>query len=196
MWLVMTAHAFELVGGLGYAQVVNDPFYTPRGPAARLEARPVDWLGVGAAGGWYPYGGEDTWSPLAKSLLHEQSISPDVSSITSSLGVLVTVAPFRGVVGSWSSRVGLTAGVGAVHTVDDLVALQAVGEPQFEATSEQFHPFGSVGVFGELRRGVWGGRLGIDRMSYVEVIGTETKEDKNPVWVGMELALWPQVRTR
>ncbi len=197
MWLLMAAvQAFELAGGLGYAQVVNDPFFTSRGLSARLEARPLDWLGVGATGGWYPYGGIDTWSPLSKSLLSGYAVAPDVSAMNSSLGGVVTVSPFRGVVGSWSTRVGLSAGIGAVHTSDDLEAFQAQGEPRFEATRDQFHLYGSMGLFGEVRRGAWGGRLRMDRMSYVEVIGTETTEDKNPVWLGVDLAFWPQVKTR
>lgn len=196
LWFTSTVCAFELVAGAGYSQVVNDPFYTSRGLTAQVEARPLDWLGVGATGGGYLYPGADGWSPLAKSLVSQYSVAPDVSAMTSTLGAVVTLAPFRGVVGSWSTRVGLSAGVGAVHTEDDLEALQAVGEPQFEATASQFHPYGSVGLFGELRRGAWGGRVRLERMSYVEVIATETKEDKNPLWLGAEIAWWPLTKER
>jgi len=193
---IALCQAAEIVFGVGYAQVVNDPFYTSRGATARAEVRPLDWLGVGVDGGVYPYRGFDGWNALAKQLVSDHSVVPDVSPMKYTLGAVATVAPLRGTLGTWSSRVGLVAGVGAVRTDDDLEALQAEGEPAFEETELQFHPYGQLGLFGEVRHDVIGGRLRLERMMYTEVVGSELEEQKNPVWLSLEVAFWPRTGRR
>lgn len=192
MWWIACAMATEVGVSLGLAHTANDPFVNTAALTLDAEIRPVDWLGFALAGAVMPVmrdGGEADWTPFAHTIV-DAGLAPDVSRMTMEGAFRTVLTPVRGTVGSLSTRVGLLAGVGLVATRDDLTLLRVEGSPTYTATAKEWHPAGLVGFLGEVRYGSWGGRLSVERHSYVERVGSSVDERKNPIWIGVAVTRW------
>jgi hypothetical protein len=188
--LVPGACAAEVGVSAGVQAVTNDPFVVPAAVSLGVEVRPADWFGIGVTGLLSPAAGQSAWTPLMHTMYDDWKVSPDISRMSQAVALRGSVTPLRGTVGTLTTRVGIEAGIGFVHTRDDLDLLQAQGEPDYEATADEVHPAGLIGVVGEVRSGAWGGRLRIERMGYEETVGRTVQESKDLLWVGFELTRW------
>lgn len=174
---------------LGLTYNWDDPFVRPVGLHASVGLALRPWISARFTGAWLPISGEASWKPLTTQLIEEPRVSPDLSYMTGLGAAEVQISPARGASGGWERALGLTAGVGFVHTADDLALQGGAGDPSFEATASELHPTGSYGLAGELWRGAWGARLRLERVYYVEWVASEVRERKTPTWIALE-ATW------
>jgi hypothetical protein len=184
-----TAQAVQLGFATGHGVVVNDPFVVRQGPTMRLLFLPKPWLVASLNSGFTPLISDSDKTRLADHLIYEHQLAPDLSRIHMRHDLTVALMPKAGRLGGWQAHVGPYAGLGVVHTYDDLELLQVAGVPEFEATREEFHATTIYGLGAELRRDVFGLGVRLERQNYTEVVGTTTLETKQTGWVMME-ASW------
>lgn len=180
------AGAVELSPRVGIESSFGDPFVVRRGVRAGLDVAPLEWFSLGVDGGWCPLVGESDLTALSRSL-SARSVSPDVSRLDAHVGLYASVTPLAAHSGLWSSSLGLYGGVGVVHTVDDLEMLQAVGDPEAEATAVELHPSARIGLRGEVSRDRVVVGLRLERESYRELILSTTKEERAALFVGVDV---------
>lgn len=177
---------------VGYDVGYNDPFALRHGPRLSAGFTAFEQLDVQFGATWFPLAeGEGCdnadWTPRACGLLSQAAVAPDISRISARGGASVAWLPLR-TSGAWSTGAGLSVAAGAVYTVDDLVAAQAVGEPSAEATAEEWHPYYGGGLVTDLHAAHLGFRARIEVIRYAEtVIGVV--EEKNPAFLGID-AYW------
>jgi len=185
MIAMLIASQFLLMSGLEL--VANDPFVSRWGPALGLEYRPTEWLGIQAAGGYYPNLGESAWSPLMQQLVDENQVTPGISRITSRERLAVQWIPVRTASETVQSEVGLFMGGGLTQTLDDLALL---GVPKGSRDTErQSHPTFSWGVTASVRKDRIGFRVRFEESRYREDFAG-SQEKKVPVWFGADFVLW------
>lgn len=188
--LLPAALAAGPVLGAGAEATVNDPFWQTSGVRAAADVTLRPWLRLGLSGGLYP--GVVAQERALTSQLVDYGITPDISRMGWRAAGQLTVLPLRQVSGERERVLGAVVGMGAVYTEDDLERLQAVGDPEAEATARQLHPITHVGLIGEVWWGDWGGRLRMERSAYTEVIFEVVQESKVPAWVGVDIIRrWP-----
>lgn len=187
--LPCTAQAVELGFATGHGVVVNDPFVVRQGPTMRFLFLPRPWLVASINSGFTPLISENDRTWLADALIYEHQIAPDISRIHMWHDLTIAFTPRAGRLGSWHAHVGPFAGVGVVHTYDDVELIQGTGNPEYEATREEFHATTIYGLGAELRREVFGLGVRLERQNYTEVVGTTTLETKRTGWVMLE-ASW------
>ncbi len=184
-----TAQAVGFGFAVGHELVVNDPFVTRHAPGARFMVAPWPWLEASIHGAFAPHFGEGDWTAQTRGLVEELHIAPDLSRIRQRGDLTISFLPAMGELGPFETRVGPYAGVGAVRTQDDLELLQVQGNPEFEATWEEWHAATIFGLSAELRLDSFGLGVRIERQHYTEVVGTTTLETKKTAWAAME-ASW------
>jgi len=90
--------------------------------------------------------------------------------------------------GSARVSTGLGVGVGLISTSDDLKALGDDSDAA-KATENQDHFAWTMSLQSEATWGGIGIRLRMDRLTYTEVIGSDTEEKKSPVCISLGLLL-------
>lgn len=180
----------------GFETVTNDPFLNRTGVRLGTSIAPAPWVEFGPSFIFFPIlgnGGENDadWKPLAKQLLTENSVSPDISKMDWELQAVVRVRAVSYETGAWTFAIGALAGAAAVHTQDDPIALQVdPGDPAFSATANQVH-FGPVaGLYWDALSGNFGLRFRAEKVGYIETIYSTTLEMKNNMVVGAEMLTW------
>lgn len=187
---VGAAHAGSALG-LSVAQVVNDPFIARRFVQAHgtlaLAPRISTELAVGVA----PRSDTGDWTALSHQMVEENGVAPDLSRIMQSLTLVARIDPVALESGRGRTRMGMTVGAGAVRTVDDLEALQRVGDDRAESTQVQVHPAGVVGIVGEHWWGRHGIRVDATSVRFIEVVSADVLEmkDNHLLGIGWVVAL-------
>jgi hypothetical protein len=188
-----TAAAGEL--SVGAFTTLNDPFLRTRGLAGGVQlplmagsvAPPVH---LGVRGSWSPRLRDDDWTPLTTQLVTENSVSPDISRLSWTAMLVGEVPLFRSPHPEGHVDLRLHGGLGWVSTVDDLDALQAVGEERAESTQFQRHTASLYGLSTVVQpsRGP-GLRVCVEWVDYVETVNATTLEVKGLLRVGLEAQL-------
>ncbi len=181
--------------GAGFDLSTNDPFVSRAGARVDVHVAVGPLVEFTAQGVFYPVLGEGgcddpDWTALSCQLIEENSVSPDISRLTGRGTALLTLWPLRGGDGDWSTGVGFSAGWGVVTTTDDLVALQAEGVPEAEATAEELHTGPAAGMVGEVRNERVGFRLGLTHLAWVETVKSTTMENKSLVLLAAGVDVW------
>lgn len=191
MWLlaVSLAHAAPPSLSLGAETLVNDPFLNTTALTLGVGLEPLSWLTVGSrvASSQLLDPRFSDVKPLTSQLA--PGYSPDLSRVVWRGSVTATAWPLSLQQGAVHGRVGVTSGVGLVHTQDDLDAIHGQGDPLAEATERQTHPTPVFGLAGELGRGRVGLGVHLEVTPYAEVIQSSVVEDKNTLWAGAALVL-------
>ncbi len=169
--------------------VANDPFLNRYIVNVLADYHVTEIFGIEAQLGYAPIlgdGGEDDpdWKPLSKQLLLENSVSPDISKLTTHGHVGLTFSPIygKGAVGRRIINFDIYGGfgLGFTATSDDLVALQAVNEPDALNTQKQVHPTTVINVGARVAfNQTIAARIEGKSMSYIEVVNSSTLEMKN-----------------
>ncbi len=171
----------------GYEQVINDPFLVARGARAGVGYTVLPWLEAEVGAAVHPQWDRVGWTRTTRQLVDDYEVSPDLSPIQGRAHVLALAWPLSVERGALTSRLGALAGVGAVRTVDDLEAIDAVNDVQAEATWKQWHPATSWGLAGEIGGEATRLRVRLERSPYVETIRSTTDEHRRVWWVGSEV---------
>jgi len=184
---------------LGAERTWNDPFTRATGLRMTAATEPLPWLRLGVTGGAYLGGESQTRSALARQLVYDYQLGPPMSPILGRGLGEVTWIPVRSTEGPLRESLGFTMGFGAVFTDDDTEALGVDPnsddfEQLYEAYDRELHPTIQLGLVGELRGEVWGVRLRLERLRYVEIVGGDYENDKAPTWLGAELAWYTGAR--
>lgn len=186
--LAASASAAAIVLGTGLETSFNDPFVTTVGTRVSGSIELAPWVRVGASGGLYPHLGVTRLTRLTTNLSSEVQIMPDISDIRWRGMGRVAITPLRQSDGVRSRVFGGYAEAGLIHTVDDLDAIQGVGDPIAEDTAKQLHPTVAYGIIGEVWWSErWGGRLRMERSLYTEVVMSTVEESRSPSWVGLDV---------
>ena len=179
----------ELGATLGF--VSNDPFLNRYILNAVYDRHLTEVFAVELQLGYSPIfgGGDDPstdpdWKKLSKQLLLENSVSPDISELTTHGSVGLAFSPIYGKVAVGKSIIAFDIygmfGGGLVQTKDDLRALQAVGDADAIATEKQLHP--TTVIAGGVRVAfspTVAARVEGKSMSYIETVNSTTLEMKN-----------------
>ena len=177
-----------LTGGMEFTG--NDPFVTRRGHRIGVEYAPRPQVRFGLSGAWYPDLGEGNWTPLTSQLVTENHIAPDISLMPGQVRGTPRVVPFIPPTGILEAHTGAYGALGAVHTEDDLEALQQVDDPWAQATASQNHPTATWGVFSEIGGDTVRGRLRFERTTYIEAVSSTTLEMKSNMMWALEVTVW------
>ncbi len=183
----MKLHRYEVGPSIGF--VANDPFLNRYIIGGVFDYHVTEVFAIEAQVGYAPIlggGGCDDpdWKPLSCQLLEKNSVSPDISRLTAHGSLGLQFAPIYGKAAVGDKIIAFdiygTFGAGVTNTVDDLVALQAVGVEEAELTENQVHPTTTIGggariAFSELLAF----RTEVKSMTYIEVVKSETLEMKN-----------------
>ncbi len=188
MLLPRSAWALELGVALGSEATINDPFVQRVGPGLRLLVAPREGLEVALHGAICPRFGDPDHKALTTELIEEFHVAPDISLIRHRLDSTLALYPLAGGLGDWQRRAGVYAGMGLVHTWDDLEVVGAYDQPEWLATEDQWHVATVYGLAGELRREALGVGLRMERQHYTEVVGTEYLETKKTTWLAVEVS--------
>lgn len=182
------AYALPWTATIGADLGVNDPYVVRRGARAAAELAPVDWFRVGASAAWYPNLDQADYTQATRDLL-ELNVAPDISRITAAGQLYGVVMPLHVTYRSVRTSIGAEAGVALVSTTDDLALIRAEDDPDFVATEHERHPAAVLGVRGEAVIGSTVLQVRVTRTSYRELVGGETREDKTPIFIGIDLGL-------
>lgn len=183
----MKLHRYEVGPSVGF--VANDPFLNRYIIGGVFDYHATEVFAIEAQVAYAPIlgdGGCDDpdWKPLSCQLLEKNSVSPDISRLTAHGSVGLQFAPIYGKAAVGNKIIAFdiygTFGAGFTATSDDLVALQAEGVPEAEATAEQIHPTTNIGggariAFSELLAL----RTEVKSMTYIETVKSTTLEMKN-----------------
>lgn len=178
---------YEIGPSIGF--VANDPFLNRYIIGAVFDYHATEIFAIEAQLGYAPIlgdGGCDDpdWKGLSCQLLEENSVSPDISRLTAHGNLGLAFSPIYGKASVGRNIIAFdiygSFGLGVTQTTDDLVALQAVGEPQAQASEKEWHPTTTIGggarvAFSE----ALGARLEVKSMSYIETVNSTTLEMKN-----------------
>jgi outer membrane beta-barrel protein len=191
-------HRFEFGPSLGF--VANDPFlnrYIVGGVAdyhltevfaAELDLGYAPILGQGGAD-------DPDWKQLSVQLLTKNSVSPDISKLTAHGSIGLAFSPIYGKAAVGKKIIIFDIyghfGLGFTQTQDDLVALQAEGDPAAILTQNEIHPTTVIG--GGARVAFSQGlavRVEGKSMSYIEDVNSTTLEMKNNVILQASLSFF------
>jgi outer membrane beta-barrel protein len=191
---------YEIAPGIGY--VTNDPFINRYLLGAGLTYHVTEVFGVEFRGTFSPDFGQGDWKPITDQIIHENSVTPDISKIEWFGDVNFQYSPIYGKVAISGRNIVMfdifgAFGTGIVNTRDDLDALQKQTDPVAQATEKQFHP--TVNYGGGLRvilSKSFAFRFETRGMSYIEVIQSSTLEMKNNVMLlGSASIFFPSVES-
>ncbi len=180
---------------LGYEAVTNDPFVFRRGLRLAVGADLGAWVGLELSGSAYPVLGRGDYNAVTRRLVDELHVAPDISRIVAAGRAGLVAWPVRTGKGRARARVGAGVGAALFHTWDDLDAWDTEqASPETNDLTEytrQTHP----GIYGEVRAEGWRGPVGLrvrlETSWYREAIDADTREDKRPLWLGVEVVWRP-----
>jgi len=180
----------------GPAFVGNDPFLNRYIVGSGLAYHLTEIFAMELNLGFSPDLGEADWKPLTDQLVNNNHVSPDISKLTYFGNATFAFSPIYGkaaVLGRNIINFDIFGafGMGATRTVDDLEALQKVGDPVAEATQYQVHPTTNFGgglriIFNESTAVRIEGRS----LIYIETVDSTTLEMKNNFIVQTGLSLF------
>jgi outer membrane beta-barrel protein len=180
----------------GGAFVSNDPFLNRYIVASGLAYHLTEIFAMEFNLGFSPDLGDADWKPLTDQLVNNNHVSPDISKLTYFGNTTFAFSPIYGkaaVLGRNIINFDIFGafGMGATRTVDDLEALQKVGDPVAEATQYQIHPTTNFGgglriIFNESTALRFDGRS----LIYIETVDSTTLEMKNNFIVQAGLSLF------
>jgi hypothetical protein len=176
------ASAAERAVTVGVGTVTNDPFVNRHAVTVGGQYRPQAHVAFGVDVRYFPDLGDSDWKGLAKQLVEENHVSPDISKMMYSGTVNLGLFPLSTTKERFAveSRVGVLVSAGVVKTEDDLSALDTdSGDDRAEATQHQVHPCGGVALVGDFWWGINGLRLRREQIIYIEVVNSTTLEMKN-----------------
>lgn len=193
--LALCSPAAQAVGRVGLSAgmetSVDDPFLATAGPRVSLEYNFSREVVLGLSAALYPDLGQTNWRRHTRFLIEELNVSPDISAARSRLGPYLQVAPVRSELpGGLTSSVLLVGGLGLVHTIDDLEALQTdESDSQAVTTMSQNHLEGLIGIGAAVGSQKVSVRGRVTNHSYLEVVNSDTLEKRSQVLLGLEV-LW------
>jgi len=191
-------HRFEFGPSLGF--VANDPFLNRYIVGGVADYHLTEVFAAELDLGYAPIlgaGGQDDpdWKELSKQLLLKNSVSPDISKLTAhgSFGLAFSPIYGKAAVGKKIIIFDIFGhfGLGFTMTQDDLIALQAEGDPAAILTQNEVHPTTVIG--GGARVAFSQGvavRLEGKSMSYIEDVNSTTLEMKNNVIIQASLSFF------
>jgi len=201
LWMMAAGAALAADGSLamGAEFTWNDPYTRTSGLRLTAATEPLPWLRAGVSAGAYLSGAEQVRTRLSAQLLEEHELALHVSPMLARGLGEVTWIPVRSQGERLRESLGFTMGFGAVFTDDDTEVLgiypgDAEHRSTYEAHDRELHPATQLGLVGELRGEVWGLRLRLERVRYVEIFGAEYAPDRAPTWLGVEAAWYPGSR--
>ena len=182
------AYALPWTATIGADLGVNDPYVVRRGARAAAAHAPGPVVRRRAAAAGFPHQvpAADPPAPRAR---RELNVAPDISRITAAGQLYGVVMPLHVTYRSVRTSIGAEAGVALVSTTDDLALIRAEDDPDFVATEHERHPAAVLGVRGEAVIGSTVLQVRVTRTSYRELVGGETREDKTPIFIGIDLGL-------
>jgi outer membrane beta-barrel protein len=194
----MKLHRYEAGVGLGF--VANDPFLNRYILNGVFDYHVTEIFAIEAQIAYSPILGDGgctdpDWKALSCQLLEKNSVSPDISRLTAHGAVAVQFAPIYGKAAVGRKIIAFdiygTVGLGATQTTDDLVALQAVDDPEAIATESEVHPTTTIGggarvAFSELLAV----RGEVKSMTYIETVKSTTLEMKNNLIVQLNVTFF------
>lgn len=186
--LSTAAHAADISAGV--LTNVNDPFVRRNALAVHGRHHLTPTISVGGLVDFAPDRGSDDWRPLTTQLVEENSVSPDISKTSWTVALPLGIDPLRTDLGPASTATQVYMGPAMMRTVDDLEALQAVGDPRAEATQFQTH----VGVVWGLTTDIlWPGNIGarfrLHRATHIETVNATTLQMKSNFMLGFEVLM-------
>ena len=180
----------------GGAFVSNDPFLNRYIFGTGFAYHLTEIFAMELNLGFSPDLGDADWKPLTDQLVNNNHVSPDISKLTYFGNATFAFSPIYGkaaVLGRNIINFDIFGafGMGATRTVDDLEALQKVGDPVAEATQYQIHPTTNFGgglriIFNESTALRFEGRS----LIYIETVDSTTLEMKNNFIVQGGLSLF------
>lgn len=178
---------FEAGPGIGF--VANDPFLNRYIVHGVFDYHVTEVFALEVQVGYAPAlgtGGENDpdWKQLSKQLLLENSVSPDISKLDAHGSFGLAYSPIYGKAAVGRNIIAFDIyghfGLGFVHTVDDLLALQAEGEQSAIDTQDEWHPTTVIGVGTRVAfTPSVAARIEGKSMSYIETVNSTTLEMKN-----------------
>jgi hypothetical protein len=180
--LVSAAFAMEVDVGVGAELVTNDPFMTPIGLRVATVVRPLPWLGVGASLAGHPLHPMNTYGQYLEAV----QIVPDYSPILGSASVFGDVRFARGAIGRFDGALDLVVGAGGVYTVEDCAAMGMGDDAACLATQREAHLASVIGLSASVGSGRWALRVRGERWQYTERVFDTVKENKIPIWAGVD----------
>lgn len=111
-----------------------------------LEWRPAPLVGIAVSGAFTPALDtlwDDGWRPITKQIINQNQVTPNVVRAQGRAAAMVVLSPIRATLvrpAPTTVMLDVGAGFGAIHTVDDLEALQAENDASAIATAVQWHP--------------------------------------------------------
>jgi len=182
------------------AFVSNDPFLNRYIVGSGLAYHLTEIFAMELNLGFSPDLGDTDWKPLTDQLVNNNHVSPDISKLTYFGNAAFAFSPIYGkaaVLGRNIINFDIFGafGMGATRTVDDLEALQKVGDPVAEATQYQIHPTTNFGgglriIFNESTALRFDGRS----LIYIETVDSTTLEMKNNFIVQGGISIfWPRM---
>lgn len=195
--LIASALALDVGVSAGFDRGA-DPMVVRVGPRVGVDVRVAPWFEAGAAFAYYPIrgqGGESDpdWTGLAKQLLLQNNVSPSISKMDRQVHAVARLHAPANLGGGWTTRAGVHAGVALVHTIDDLVALQACDnsgcDPAAAASQVEDHVGWVAGLHGDVGTERFAVRLRVEQVRYTETIAGVPQETA-PVFTGAEGVVW------
>jgi hypothetical protein len=173
---------------VGWEARVFDPWAWEQGLRGTLELPLAHRLHLGLAGAL----------PLASP--HDPPLTTTLVEPDNHIIPTVTTQRWRGTLGlHWSpftvttqrleGHLALRTGLGLVGTQDDLEALHQEGEPYAEATEHQIHPTANLGLFLDLGGPRLRGRVGLERVRWIETVSSTSLELHRPLMLSLALVL-------
>lgn len=185
------ALAGTLTLAVGPQVCVNDPLLVERGLGGTLELPIGTGLHLALGGAGYLDGGRGDWSPLQAQLDHDNHVSGSISRMRWRSDLAAHWSPFTVETERLEGHIGLRTGFGLLRTQDNLALMQQEGDPYAEATELELHPTMLWGLFMELGSDRLRGRVGLERMVWVETISSTTLEmHRNLMLSGEVVVRW------
>ena len=181
------AEAFTL--SVGPQISVNDPLLVEKGLGGTVELPLGAGLHLALGGTWYHDGGRDDWSFLQAQLDQNNHVSGSVSRMRWRSDLAAHWSPFTVEAGRLDGHLGLRTGFGLLRTQDDLALLQQEGDPYALATETELHTTMLWGLFMELGGERLRGRVGLERMVWVETVSSTTLELHRTLMLGGEVVV-------
>jgi len=181
------ASATEL--SLGGFTTLNDPFLITRGVAGSVSAPIAVPFRLGARASFSPAPARDDgdWRPLTTQLVEDNSVSPDISRTRWTAMLVGEVPVVRGTTSELTVDLRLHGGVGWIHTVDDLVALQAVDDERAQSTERQTRSATAYGLSTVVSPAAGPGvRVCLEWVDHIETVNATRLELKSAMRLGLE----------
>jgi hypothetical protein len=183
------AVAGTLTLAVGPQVCVNDPILLEKGLGGTVELPLGTGLHLALSGAGYLNGGEADWSPLQAQLDHDNHVAGSISRMRWRSDLAAHWSPFPIETDQLVGHLGLRTGFGLLRTQDDLALLQQEGDEYAEASELELHPTMLWGLFMELGSDRLRGRVGLERMVWVETVSSTTLEMHRNLMLSAEVVV-------